>query len=60
MLHLHSPSGLCLRDDTEPIGKKVDHCNERTGYEMVSHTYQPKRCAECLRICSLFRTCPNE
>lgn len=58
-MHLHNSEGFCLLDVTEPIGKNVDHCNQRTGYEMISHMYQPKRCAECLRIRGLFRECSN-
>lgn len=30
----------------------VDHCNSRTGYEMITHPYDPDTCDEC-HICAM-------
>jgi hypothetical protein len=30
----------------------VDHCNSRTGYEMITHPYDPDNCSEC-HICAM-------
>ena len=29
------------------LGDKMQHCNSRTGYEMIIHGYQPDECTEC-------------
>jgi hypothetical protein len=31
-------------------GTRVDHCNTRTDYEMISHIYTPATCGECVRL----------
>lgn len=31
----------------EPIGEHVQHCNIRTGYQMIDHLYLPLLCPEC-------------
>lgn len=59
MRHLHKlADGSCMPGEIEPVGRNVEHCNERTDYDMIVHRYAPDDCDECRRIADLFHDCP--
>ena len=37
-------------DDLAPPMFLVQHCNARTGYELIVHPSAPSRCSECRQI----------